>query len=83
MTNKTRDGIKLLNILKAVREIEELVVRTGSNHPYILNYDGMRPCPVAPSTDARRMLVPWLREITHRDGREIYDALKGGSWKYG
>ena len=78
---QTRDGIRLSNIINIAREIEGLTVREGRNHPYVLNLNGQRPCPVAESTDARRMLVPWFRQATGYNTNRVYQALQRGSWE--
>jgi hypothetical protein len=77
---KTRDGIKLSKILDVAREVEGVTIRDGRNHPYVLNRDGLRPCPVAESTDARKMLVPWFRQATGYETKTVYQALQKGSW---
>lgn len=80
---QTRDGIRLSNILNAARGIEGVIIRDGRNHPYVLNRNGQRPCPVAESTDARRMIVPWFRQATGYNNETIYQALRRGSWREG
>ena len=77
--NKTRDGIRLEKILKVARAIGA-TIREGTKHPYILNYEGLRPCPVATSTDAKRMVAPWLALATDYTRKEAYQALRKGSW---
>jgi len=77
--NKTRDGHRLEKILSLAREIGA-TIREGTKHPYMLNYPGLRPCPVAPSTDAKRMIIPWLAQATGYTRKEIYTALRKGSW---
>jgi hypothetical protein len=76
---KTRDGVRLNNILDAAREIG-VAIRTGTKHPYVLSYDGLRPCPVATSTDARKMVVPWIMKTGNYTPRQAYNALRNGSW---
>ena len=73
--HKTRDGIKLRNILKIAREIGA-IVREGTNHKYILNYEKLRPCPVAISSDARTMIAPWLSQINNQTPWKNYQALR-------
>tara|TARA_Y100000310_G_scaffold191612_1_gene191561 strand:+ start:3618 stop:3875 length:258 start_codon:yes stop_codon:yes gene_type:complete len=77
---KTRDGLRINKIMNLVDTIEGVSTRHGSNHSTILQYRGMRPCPVAKSTDARRMLVPWLRDVTGYNSVDIYQSLKSGQW---
>ena len=62
------------------RGVEGVTIRDGKNHPYVLNRDGQRPCPVAGSTDARKMLVPWFRQATGYDTNKVYRAFQKGSW---
>tara|TARA_Y100000310_G_C20679897_1_gene815308 strand:- start:969 stop:1292 length:324 start_codon:yes stop_codon:yes gene_type:complete len=78
--SKTRDGIRISRVTDAATGIEDVTLRTGRNHNYVLNYDGMRPCPVDTSTDARKMVVPWLRQVTDNayTSRELYDGLRKG-----
>ncbi len=78
-TNKTCDGIKLKDILQAAREAGARI-REGNSHAYILNYSGLRPCPVATSTHAERMVAPWLAQATGRTKHESYEAIRRGYW---
>ena len=78
---KTRDGIKLTQILSALEEITELTIRQGTKHPYMLGYKQLRPCPLAESTDTKHMLIPWLKqvdELKSYDKQTIYLGLKQG-----
>jgi len=75
--NKTQDGLSLKDILKVALQAG-LEVRQGTKHPYNLSYRGMRPCPIATSTHAKRMLVPWMAQALGRDREELYQALKRG-----
>lgn len=79
--NKTRDGIKLTNIVKALTQIGA-TIRQGSNHPYVAYIeDSTRPCPIASSTDARRMVVPWVKmHSSYTDAQQIYQALRNGGF---
>jgi len=77
--NKTRDGVKLASILRAAA-LAGIGYRTGTNHPYLLTREGLRPCPIANSTHAKRMVVPWLAEATGRDRQATYECLRNGSW---
>jgi hypothetical protein len=72
---KTRDGCKLKRILGFARE-EGIGIRKGTNHPYILRSEGLRPCPVACSSDAKRMIAPWLAQATGYERRRIYQTLR-------
>lgn len=78
---KTRDGIKLSNIVKLAYQVSDIEIRDGTKHSYILNYDGLRPCPVAESTIAKTMLVPWLKKATGYDRTTIYQSMKKGKWR--
>jgi hypothetical protein len=78
---QTRDGIRLSNIINVARGLDGVTVRPGRRHESVLNYAGLRPCPVAESTNARRMLVPWFRQATGYNTNRIYQALRSGSWE--
>jgi hypothetical protein len=78
---KTRDGIKITDILSAVRAVEGISIRQGTKHPYMLLYGQMRPCPIAESTDVKHMVLPWLKQIDalrSYDKQTIYQGLKQG-----
>lgn len=79
MGKRTQDGVGLKDILRAAKEIG-IEIREGGKHPYALEYPGMRPCPLAASTHAKRMVTPWIEEATGRDRKEIYTALRQGYW---
>ena len=79
--SKTIDGIKLDYIIK-VAEAIGASVRSGAKHPFILGYNGLRPCPIAESTIAKTMVVPWMKIITQKDSGAIYEALRNGEWGY-
>lgn len=78
--NKTQDGLKLSYILRVARDIGARI-REGNSHPYILNYDGQRPCPIATSTHAERMVAPWIAQATGKSRSEAYTALRRGYWE--
>jgi len=80
MKGKTLDGIKLNKILRVVEDLTGIEIRPGTNHPHILKYAGLQPCPVAESTHAERMLVPWLKKATGHEKTRIYQALRKGYW---
>lgn len=80
MKGKTTDGIRLSTIVRMAEALPGVTVREGTKHPYVLQYAGLRPCPVAKSTDAKRMLVPWMRQITGQEGSDIYACLRSGEW---
>jgi hypothetical protein len=77
--HKTRDGVRLAAILKTAL-LAGAGWKEGTNHPYLLTYQGVRPCPLAASTDAKRMVAPWLAEATGRDRQETYECLRNGNW---
>ncbi|MGY4884583.1 MAG: hypothetical protein ACP5NZ_03320 [Nanobdellota archaeon] len=77
---KTRDGIKLEKIVEVAKQLG-MVIKEGTKHPYLLIAEGMIPCPVAASTDARRMVVPWMRRVTGYDSGTLYSYLKRGEAK--
>ncbi|MBP7708412.1 hypothetical protein KA107_01905 [Candidatus Pacearchaeota archaeon] len=79
MANKTIDGIKLADILRTATEVGA-TIREGNSHPYILNYGGLRPCPIAKSTHAERMVAPWLAQATGTTKHECYEAMRRGYW---
>ena len=77
---RTSDGLGLAKILKFAESVGA-TVREGTNHPYVLNYDGLRPCPVASSTNARTMIVPWICEIVDYRPERVYQGLRKGKLK--
>ena len=77
---KTRDGVNLMNILKIAVAIGA-GVREGTKHPYVLNFADLRPCPVAESSDARRMIAPWIAQATNKNKTEVYQAMRQGYWR--
>jgi hypothetical protein len=82
MSYKTRDGLKMRNVVRALELIKFVSVRRGNNHPYVAFRDAYPvPCPVAESTDVRRMVVPWVKTVTgYQNTEKIYKSLKCGSW---
>lgn len=78
---KTQDGIRLRDILKAA-DLAGAGIKMGSNHPYLLTHPGMRPCPIATSTHAERMVAPWLAQATRRNKQEVYANLREGTWTF-
>ena len=77
---KTRDGLKLTDIVRVATEIGARL-REGASHIYILNYEGLRACPVATSTHAERMVAPWLAQASGRSKQEAYQAMRRGYWE--
>ena len=79
--NKTIDGLKIEKIVSMISNIPGIGIKRGTNHPYLAFTDGLRPCPIASSTHARRMLVPWLSKATgYSDKNQIYHSLRSGEW---
>ena len=76
---KTRDGVKLTHILNVANQVGASI-RNGTNHPYILSYTNLRACPVAESSDARKMIAPWIAKMTGKKAYEVYSALRRGYW---
>jgi len=81
MTKKTRDGISLEKVVKIARQLGFLV-KEGTKHPYLLVSEGMIPCPVATSTDVRRMVVPWIRKSLDYDAKTLYSYFKLGEMRH-
>ncbi len=82
MSQKTRDGLKLKTVLSALEKLTGVTIRFGNSHPYIAIRQGYAiPCPIAASTDARRMVVPWIKQVSsYKNSNQIYQALKNGGW---
>ncbi len=78
--NKTRDGIKLTQIVKLLAQLPGVEIRAGTNHPFIAKITGHRPCPLATSTDAKKMVTPWVAEATGMSRDRIYTSLREGTW---
>ena len=78
--NKTSDGISISAIVKFLGQLPNIGIKQGSNHPYLATKDGMRPCPIATSTNAKTMLVPWVAQATGYDKKSVYSSLKSGEW---
>jgi len=77
---KTADRIKVTNILRIATQIGAEIRDGRGGHFYMLRFPNLRPCPIAESTDAERMVAPWIAQITGRTRREAYHALKHGYW---
>lgn len=82
--NKTRDGLRIADLVRALENLTGVTIREARNHPLVARMEGYtRPCPIASSTDARRMVVPWVREVTtYQNAKGIYQALRTGDWAY-
>lgn len=72
---KTRDGLSIPRIIRLLQNWD-IEIRNGTNHPYIARYPNMRPCPIAESTDAERMLSPWLSQALNRPKKEVYLEMR-------
>tara|TARA_Y100000310_G_C20222542_1_gene596406 strand:- start:140 stop:385 length:246 start_codon:yes stop_codon:yes gene_type:complete len=80
MARRTRDGLNIRNVVRAAEQVNGITVRDGTNHVHILNHPELRPCPIAGSTNVRRMVVPWIRQIVDYSSQDIYAALRRGEW---
>ncbi|MFH1802281.1 MAG: hypothetical protein ABH864_02395 [archaeon] len=82
MANKTRDGIRLRTVLSALEKLTGITIRSATNHKYVASMAGYTiPCPIASSTNARTMIVPWIRAHTsYSNAQQIYQALRKGKW---
>ncbi len=80
MAQRTRDGIRINDLVSTLESIPGIRLRSGTRHTYIARMEGFaRPCPLASSTHVRRMVVPWLREVAGiTDSRGIYSCLRTG-----
>ncbi len=78
--NKTRDGLKLSRVVKMISELPGVEVRDGTSHPFVAMAPGQRACPLATSTDVKKMVVPWIEQITDMSRSDIYDSLRAGEW---
>ncbi len=76
--HKTIDGINLADIVRAVKDVEGVRIRHGAKHTYVLNYAGMKPCPLSTNINVRKCIVPWLYEITGLERYSIYESLRNG-----
>ncbi len=78
--NKTRDGLKISKLLKALTQLPGIIIREGGSHPSIAEKIGYpQPCPIATSTNVREMVVPWIKRTTsYTNAQEIYEALRRG-----
>jgi hypothetical protein len=77
---KTIDGHKISDLVKLVKKIGGINIKQGSRHPFLLKTDGHRPCPLATSTHAKRMLTPWLAQVTGYQSKQVYSAIQSGQW---
>lgn len=79
---KTRDGLKLRKVVQAIEQLPGVRVKRGNSHPYIAFKEGYAVlCPLAESTDARRMIVPWIKQaLGYQNSNQIYQALRSGGW---
>lgn len=77
---KTRDGIKISSIEKVISEIDGMCMTPGRKHDIKIHFPGMRACPVDTSTDARKMLTPWIVKATGYSSQDVYQCLREGQW---
>ena len=84
MKGKTKDGLRLSDIISAVENINGITIRAGTRHPYVLEYTGLRECALAESTHAKHMIVPWVKKVLNNysginyDNNLIYNGLRNG-----
>lgn len=76
---KTRDGIRIGKVVKALDDLGISVVE-GSRHALKAVHEGIDPCVIAESTNVRQHVVPWVKKITNGtyETSQIYMALKKG-----
>ncbi|MBT3985740.1 hypothetical protein HOD38_02445 [archaeon] len=81
MVGKTRDGLRLSQVVRTLESIPGVSIRSGTNKNIIALMEGHpRCCPIDRSTHARRTVVPWLKAVTgYESARDIYDALRSGN----
>ncbi|VVB78007.1 Uncharacterised protein [uncultured archaeon] len=79
---RTADGLRLKNVAKALEKLSFVTVRRESNNPYIAFRAAYPvPCPITVDTDARKVIVPWVRNATgYKNTERLYKALKCGGW---
>jgi hypothetical protein len=77
--NKTIDGLNISKIVNALSKLHGISFRQGTKH-FLVEATGMRPCPVGPSTDAKKMLAPWVAKATGYDKNTVYSSLRSGQW---
>ena len=79
---KTSDGIRIGKLVKALNDFFEISIVEGSRHALKAIHEGIEPCVIAQSTNARHYVVPWVKKITNGnyDTNQIYTALKKGKW---
>jgi hypothetical protein len=80
--NETTDGLKIKKVMRSLESIDDIVVRSGKNHDFVVVRKGYaRSCPInAGSTNAKTMVVNWVKEVTdyNSNSRQIYNALRSG-----
>ena len=81
MTRSTRDGIRLNDIVNLACNTPGMSTREGSKHEAILQYPGLRPCPVAKSSIFKYMILPWLKQATGYSSNQIYQAIRNGNYE--
>jgi len=81
-TQKTIDGIRLSSVARALEELSFVSVKRGYDEPYVAFRDAYPiPCIITQKVDARKMIVPWVQEISDfKSPERIYQALRSGSW---
>tara|TARA_Y100000310_G_scaffold339688_1_gene433165 strand:+ start:18366 stop:18620 length:255 start_codon:yes stop_codon:yes gene_type:complete len=81
-SKKTIDGIRISKIVRMLLDLEGVQIRKGTNHPFVAKRKGLRSCPIASSTHAKKMLVPWIVDATGYESNLVYSSLRAGSWTY-
>jgi len=77
---KTKDGLELGKIIDIISKIKGINVRTGTKHPYVLEYNSLRPFVISESTSLKRNLVPWMKKATGYECQYILDSFRKGYW---
>ena len=75
MRYKTRDGLRIKEIVNLLQDWG-IDVKEGTKHDYVAYHGTMRPCPIAASTDAKRMLSPWLSRALGMGTHNVYKQLQ-------
>lgn len=75
---KTEDGVKICNIVKATKSLDDVIIREGASHDYILIVDSHPPYPLNTSTNLKGRLCPWLANLLGYDRQKLYECLRRG-----
>ena len=83
---KTRDGIKLSEIIRTILQLPNVEAKKGSRHELLLKHYGQPAygiaglCAVSTSTSYQRHIVPWVKRVTGYDSGRINSAFRNGYW---